>query len=298
MRALIKTYIEYLEMQNYSERTYTHRDKILNDCADWIEERGLTRFNDVTKPILERYRRHLYHSRDKWGKPMSAYVQHTKLVPLRQFFKWLCRQNYMLYNPASELELPRLPTRLPKHTLTMEEAERVINQPDIGDPEGLRDRAILETFYSTGIRRMEMINVTCYDIDHERGSLAVRLGKGKKDRFVPIGDRALLWISKYLNEVRPLFAMEPDPMNVFIEPDGQLLTPDKLTRLTRKYIEQSGVNKSGACHLFRHSVATLMLENGADIRFIQQMLGHAKLATTERFPLSLSEVNHLPVDSA
>ena len=297
MRRLVKVYIEYLEMQNYAERTYTHRDTILNDFVDWIEDRGLNRFNDVTKPILERYRRHLYHSRDKHGKPMSAYVQHTKLVPLRMFFRWLSRQNYILYNPASELELPRLPTRLPKHTLTAAEAERVISQPDIGEPVGLRDRAIMETFYSTGIRRMEMVNLTCYDIDHERGSLAVRLGKGKKDRFVPIGDRALSWISKYLNEVRPTFAMEPDPMNLFIEPDGRALNVDRLSRLARKYVDQSGIKKTGACHLFRHTVATLMLENGADIRFIQQMLGHAKLQTTEIYTrvsiMKLKEIHSL-----
>lgn len=297
MRQLVKVYIEYLQMQNYSDRTWTHRDKVLNEFTDWIEERGVSRFNDVTKPMLERYRRHLYHSRDKYGKPMSAYVQHTKLVPLRQFFKWLSRQNYILYNPASELELPRLPTRLPKHTLTAAEAERVINQADTSDPEGLRDRAMLETFYSTGIRRMEMVNLTCYDIDHERGSLAVRLGKGKKDRFVPIGDRALTWISKYLTDVRPTFAMEPDPMNIFIEPDGQAMNIDKLSRLVRKYVDQSAITKSGACHLFRHTVATLMLENGADIRFIQQMLGHAKLQTTEIYTrvsiMKLKEIHSL-----
>lgn len=297
MQSLVKRYVEYLEMQNYSYRTYEYRDWVLSNLIDWLEERGISRFNDVTKPILERYRRHLYHSRGRNGKPMSAHMQHARLVPIRRFFRWLNQQNYILYNPASELELPKKPKALPKHPLSAEEAEIVINTANIETPEGLRDRAILEIFYSTGIRRMEMINLSRHDINESVGTLAVRRGKGMKDRFVPIGDRALLWLNKYLEEVRPSFVLEPDPHNIFLESNGQLITADRLSRLVRKYVEDSGTHKQGACHLFRHTVATIMLENGADIRFIQQMLGHANLATTEIYTRvaihKLKEVHNL-----
>ncbi len=115
---------------------------------------------------------------------------------MRAYFKWLTRSNVLLWNPASELELPRQEKRLPKHVLTAEEAERVLDQPNVADAIGLRDRAILETLYSTGIRRMEVIHLLVYDLDAERGTLMVRQGKGKKDRMVPIGERAIAWIGQ------------------------------------------------------------------------------------------------------
>jgi integrase/recombinase XerD len=235
----------------------------------------------VTKPILERYRRHLHHSRDKRGNPFSARNQVARLIPIRGFFKWATQQNYLLYNPASELELPKVEKRLPKATLSAEEAETILNVPNIHTEEGLRDRAILEVLYSTGIRRMEVINLTRADVHPDRGVLAVRQGKGKKDRFVPISERATGWLKRYLEDVRTGFAIEPDPENLFLEKTGLPLTPDRLSRLVAKYIKQADIGKTGSCHLFRHTVATLMLDNGADIRFIQQMLGHVSIGTTE-----------------
>ncbi len=278
---LSRLHLDYMAVMNYSERTIGHREVTLKQFSAWCEERGIVRANEVTKPILERYRRHLHHSRDARGNPISAHNQLKRLVPIRQFFKWATRQNYLLYNPASELELPKVEKRLPKATLTPEEAELILNIPTIQTEEGLRDRAILEVLYSTGIRRMEVINLTRADVHQDRGVLAVRQGKGKKDRFVPISERAVQWLKRYLEEVRSDFAIEPDPHNVFLDRTGQPLTPDQLSRLVTKYIKQADIGKSGSCHLFRHTVATLMLDNGADIRFIQQMLGHVSIGTTE-----------------
>ncbi len=252
---------------------------------------------NITKPILERYRSHLHHWRQPNGKPLSARTICGRLIPIRSFFRWLTRQNYLLYNPASELELPRLGKRLPQQTLTIEEAEQVLKQPDISDAEGLRDRAILEVFYSTGIRRMELLNLKTEDIDSNRGVLAVRHGKGNKDRFVPIGDRALDWVNKYLQDVRPGFTLPSDQRFVFIDRQGQALRPEWISRRVRFYVEKANVGRAGSCHLFRHTVATLMLEAGADIRFIQQMLGHAQLVSTEIYThvsiLKLKEVHSL-----
>ena len=122
--------------------------------------------------------------------------QHTRLTPIRAYFKWLTRENHILYNPASEIDLPRLEKRLPRHVLTQAEVERVINQTDITTVLGIRDRAILETLYSTGIRRMEVIQLNLHDVDGDRGTLMIRQGKGRKDRMTPIGERALKWIIK------------------------------------------------------------------------------------------------------
>ena len=131
------------------------------------------------------------------------------------------------------------------------------------------------------IRRLELIGLKLYDMDVERGTVMIRQGKGKKDRMIPIGDRAMMWVDKYLTEVRPRLVMEPDDGTLFLANHGEVFTPCRLTQMVGRYVRKADVNKSGACHLFRHTMATLMLENGADIRFIQQMLGHSRLETTE-----------------
>jgi len=277
----IARFLDWLRAHNYSDATVHGREAYLALFCAWCEERGITRPSEITKPILERYQRHLFHYRKENGKPLSFRAQHARLVPLRVFFKWLTRQNVILYNPASELELPKVEKRLPKHVLTVSEAEAVLSQPDLGEVLGVRDRAILETLYSTGIRRMEVAGIALTDLDAERGTLMVRQGKGKKDRMIPIGERALAWIERYTGEARPELVVPPDEGTLFLTSDGEPITPNRLTKLVREYVDAADLGKSGACHLFRHTMATLMLENGADIRFIQQMLGHAELSTTQ-----------------
>ncbi len=190
MARLSSAHLEWMRVQNYSEQTVTGREKHLHRFTLWCEERSITRPSDVTKPILERYARWLYHHRKEDGRPLSFGSQYGQLMGVRMFFRWLARHNHILSNPASELELPRREKRLPKHVLTISEAEAVINQPNINESLGLRDRAILETFYSTGMRRMELVNLKIFDVDFDRGTVLIH-GKGKKDRMIPIGDRAL-----------------------------------------------------------------------------------------------------------
>jgi integrase/recombinase XerD len=187
--AWMKRYLEALRIKNYSERTVENRESYLSFFIAWCEARSIARPQEVTKPILERYQRHLYHLRRPDGRALTFRSQRMRLARVRAFFKWLTKQNVLLSNPASELELPRLPSRLPGAVLTASEAERVLAQPNVATPVGIRDRAILETLYSTGIRRSEVAALKVYDIDAERGTLLVRLGKGQKDRMVPSASR-------------------------------------------------------------------------------------------------------------
>ena len=236
---------------------------------------------EVNKPILERYQRFLLQYRKQNGDPISFRTQQSYLVVLRMWFKWLARNNHILYNPASELELPKLEYRLPKCVLTARETDQVINQADPDTALGIRDRAIMETLYSTGMRRKELIRLTVYDIDSDRGTVMIRQGKGKKDRMIPIGDRAVSWIERYLREVRPRLLFGDSARDVlFLTKIGEPFTPNRLTVLVRAYITNADIGKKGSCHLFRHTMATLMLEGGSDIRFVQAMLGHARLDTT------------------
>ena len=281
MAIYMDKYLEWMRVTNYSERTVENRQLYLAYFIQWADDRGVTRPAEVTKPILERYQRFLYHYRKQNGDPLSFRSQHSRLIPVRAWFKWLTKNNHILYNPASELELPRLERRLPKHVLTIKEAETVLAVPNLLDPLGVRDRAILETLYSTGIRRMEVVNLKLYDMDVDRGTLMVRQGKGKKDRMVPIGSRAIQWIEKYILEVRPGLIIDPNDTTLFLTHLGEPFTPNRLTQLVREYVTAADIGKRGSCHLFRHTMATLMLENGADVRFIQAMLGHVKLETTQ-----------------
>jgi integrase/recombinase XerD len=177
--------------------------------------------------------------------------------------------------------MPRVARRLPKAILSAQEAEAVLAVPDVNTATGLRDRAILETFYSTGIRRMELTRLSVQDVDRERGTVMIREGKGKKDRMIPIGERALAWIAAYRDRARPDLVGEMDDGTLFLNELGKPLAPNHLTMLVGEYVRRSGIGKEGACHLWRHTMATLMLENGADTRYIQAMLGHASLETTQ-----------------
>ncbi len=222
------------------------------------------------------------HSSEDAHQPLSFRTQHACLVPVRVWFRWMARQNYILHNPAADLELPRIGYRLPT-VLTQAEVEQVLQQPELNDPLGLPDRALLETLYSTGMRRMELINLKLYDVDTERGAVTIRQGKGRKDRVVPIGERAVAWVEKYLREARPRLVVEPDPGTLFLTAEGETFSLDHMTFTVRNHVAAAKLGKMGACHLLRHTMATLMLEGGADIRFIQEMLGHSKLSSTQMY---------------
>jgi integrase/recombinase XerD len=241
----------------------------------------LHRPQDITSPILERYRRHLFHYRKANGEPLSFATQHGLLAPIKAFFKWLNKENFILYNPASEFELPKVPKRLPKHILTIEEINDILVHTQVYGDRGIRDRAVFETFYSTGMRKSELAGLMIQDMDFKRGVVTIFEGKWNKDRVVPIGDRACSWVQKYLEDIRPKLVADDDPGNLFLTDHGEPFLKNRASDLVRRYLDAVGIDKPGACHLFRHAMATHMLENGADIRYIQMMLGHVNLSTTE-----------------
>ena len=281
MEPYLARFLEWTAARGYSAQTVTSRRRALVRFVDVCHHGEAGRPQDITRPILERYRRHLYHYRKGNGEPLSFATQQQRLIPVKAFFRWLTKENLILYNPASELELPKVHRRLPKAILSADEVERILGQTRLHGELGLRDRAIIETLYSTGIRRAELIKLSLYDVDLRNGTLMVREGKGKKDRMLPIGKRACQWMERYLEEVRPGLVVEPDDGTLFLHETGEPLKKNRLTDLVKKYIAAAGIAKPGACHLFRHTMATLMLDNGADIRFIQAILGHADLSTTQ-----------------
>lgn len=274
-------FLEWSRVSGCSEDTVRRRWHALRRFIVWCDARDLRRPQEITKPILERYQRYLYYYRKEDGRPLGFGSQLVMLTPIKSFFKWLARGNHILYNPASELELPRRPKRLPRALLSIDEIERILEQPDLDTPEGVRDRALLEVLYATGIRRLEVVGLCVHDIDATRGTLRVTEGKGRRDRYVPIGERALGWVLHYHNEARAAFLAGRDDGTLFLTRFGAAFSRGGLAQIVKKHIRASGLDITGSCHLFRHAMATHMLENGADVRFIQMMLGHSDLNSTQ-----------------
>jgi len=277
----IDAYLKHLAVVKRSPLTIARQREMLNLFLRWTDERGLTEPGAITRAILESYQRSLHHYRKKNGKPLSVSAQLNRLSTIKQLFAWLTRTYRIDANPASELELPRREKRLPPEPLTIREVEAVLNVPSIPDPLGVRDRAILELFYSTGIRRSELVCLKVTDLQREKSVLFVRQGKGAKDRVVPVGSRALAWCERYLDQVRPRLMVACNEQSFFLTAYGEAFNALGLGRMVTAYIRRADIGrKSGSCHLLRHSCATHMLEGGADIRYIQQLLGHANLETT------------------
>jgi len=211
---------------------------------------------------------------DGRGKPMSPANQRQHLIACRAFFWWLRREGCLPGEGIPAIDVSRKDQRLPRHPLTEPELERLLALPDVATPRGLRDRALLEVLYSTGIRRSELLGLRPYDIDRGRGLVTVRCGKGRKDRVVPIGERALSWLDRYLASRAAEAARATEDEALFPLDTGSL------TWIVHRWLRAAGI-RAGNCHLFRHTAASHMLEHGADIRYIQAMLGHRRLTTTQ-----------------
>lgn len=273
-------HFEALLVTGHSDYTIRRSRVTLRRFIAWCDERGLQRPADITRAVLERYQRHLFYYRKADGKPLTLGTQAVCLATIKLWFKWLTRENHILYNPASELELPQKSRKLPRVILSVHEVEAILAEANVDSPAGIRDRALLELLYSSGLRRMEAARLALYDIDFDRRLVMVREGKGKRDRIVPVGERALAWLDKYILAARPqLLAVEHETL--FVTDYGEPATPELVADRVRKYMHFAGIAKPGATHLLRHAMATHMLEGGADIRFLQAMLGHASLETTE-----------------
>ena len=277
---LVAEYLVWTTERHYSSSTIAQAQRHLRWFSDWAKERGIERAGEVTLAVLELYQGHLYQARKADGQPLSIASQVGRLQAVRSFFRWLVRQRYLSANPAADLLLPKIPKQI-QPPLTLEEVELVLAQPQLADPLGLRDRAILELAYSSGLRRSELSRLKLSDIDFFHGTVFVRQGKGKKDRLVPAGERALAWLGKYLREARPKLVAGIDQGELFLGEYGEAISPSRLTYLAGRYVRQAAIGRKGACHLLRHTMATQMLEGGADIRYIQEMLGHENLQTTE-----------------
>jgi integrase/recombinase XerD len=279
-------FIEWMEARNYSDRTRPEYARIVRSFLDWlIENTAVETITDVTADILQNYQLALFQSpqtkdRDA-GKPLALGTQAVRLAAVKTFFQWLHRSGQLAYNPAAHIQPPRLPELLPKEILTQAEARRLLEQTPIKKPLDIRDRAILEVFYGSGIRRAELLDLNIYHVDLGAETLRLR-GKGGRERLVPLTNSAVSALKLYLTEVRGRYVRTASQTALFISSrSGNVLSDNDLLRIVRKAAKRAGIKKHVSPHTLRHSCATHLLQRRADIRQIQKLLGHKKLSTTQ-----------------
>lgn len=276
----VDKWLARLKERNYSERTIRMNRSALQQFLEWSEQRDLRQPEQFTKTHLESFQRFLWRWKKANGEPLGISTQRQRIGAIQRLFAHLCRQNLLPANPSSELELPRMKQKALPKGLNSEELTNLLNIPDTSDLLGVRDRAILEVLYACGVRRSELINLDVSDLDFVAKTLHVREGKGGKHRLLPIGKKALKWLQQYLQQTRPELQLDHTQKALFISGYGERLSSGYLGNWMKKTLRTAGIEKPGCCHLLRHTSATHMLENGADIRLIQQFLGHTSLETT------------------
>jgi integrase/recombinase XerD len=210
---------------------------------------------------------------------LSSTSLNRKLAAIRGFYKYLLREARLGENPLSRIEVARTWMRLPG-TLSREEMESLLGQPAEATPAGIRDRAILELLYASGIRVSELTGLTLNRVNRQMGFL-VTVGKGRKERIVPVGQSALQWLGRYIEQARPVFLRKKTSSVLFLNRSGEAFSRQGLWKLIKKYARMAGLERKVHPHTFRHSFATHLLEGGADLRSVQVMLGHADISTTQ-----------------
>ncbi len=232
--------------------------------------------SQVTGPEVMAFRR--------WMQGLGTLAESTQrstLMCLRALLQWAFRQDLLRRVPEDEFRIVWHGRRLPRTVMRPDEVERLLSVPNTYTRTGLRDRAILEMFYSTGLRRSELLHLRLDDILAPRGLVLVREGKGRKDRYTPVGLRALKWLSAYLEQVRPFWAGERTQEALFLTKNGVPMTSKTLDVCISGCFRLAGFAKGYSCHALRHSMATHLMENGADIRAVQEILGHASITSTQ-----------------
>jgi len=278
---LMKLYEEDLHVR-YGKLTVKSYLGHVRAWLAWLVEQG-GRVSDVRAEDLLAYQSALYGQKKRDGRPYSAGFHTNRLKALKSFFRFLHRRGYALQDPSAGLEYPRGERRLPRELLTRDEASRLVTAVHGRSPKELRDRALVETLYSSGLRLSELASLTPSDVNSSERTLRVLLGKGKKDRYVPLTRAAAQALEKYLLKGRPSLAAETKAPWLFLTNTGHRLHEHAVGEVLGRWAREAGVKKRVTTHTLRHSLATHLLKGGADIRHIQALLGHASLQSTERY---------------
>lgn len=271
---ILMDYLHYLKVERgLSENTINSYGIDLKLFLEYLRENEIPSFKQVNKEVIVNY----MQSEKNNNKANSSILR--SVSSLRKFFQYLAQEKIIEKDPMLLIDTPKKKQHLPQ-VLTKEEVEKLLRSPNTGQVLGLRDRAMLELMYATGLRISEIINLKLEDLHLTMGTLQT-LGKGHKERIVPVGDEAIKWVNRYLEEARPKLLKQKRSNYLFLNFHGNNLTRQGVWKNLKAEVRKAGIQKNITPHTLRHSFATHILENGVDLRIVQELLGHADISTTQ-----------------
>jgi integrase/recombinase XerD len=274
----IREFRRRLHALGYAETTVDAYRKSLREFTTYLTVRGITDLRTVNRQVIQDYKQAVMDQNN------SRETKALKLRPVKRLFEYLLKNNRLLLNPTEGLVETCRKNRKIQPVLTVQEMEKLLHQPNLSLRVHIRNRAVMEVLYSTGIRLDELLSLTVHDPDLREKTLFVRKGKGRKQRLVPLGKNAIGYLREYLEKIRPRYATKnPGERILFLAGNGKPLQAAAIRQAIRGYRIAAGIEKSVSPHTFRRSCATHLLQQGADIRYIQELLGHSRLSTTQLY---------------
>ena len=269
-----------MEYQGSSKTSIENQYTRLITFFRYLEKEGIDRLEDVTEKVIDEYQDYLYYYEDKYGNQISVCTRISKLSSLSCFFRNLVQANVLLHNPCLSIKLPKREQRLPKGILSKKEVKSLLCAPNLKRVYGFRDRTLLEILYSCGLRSAELAALQVQDIDFGNGLLKVNEGKGLKDRVIPIGKIALEFTREYIDKVRPFLIKDGTGDLLFPTKSGRAYDRSTLHRMFLSLTQKAKLERRVNARHFRYTLATDLLKNGVDLRYVQEILGHENLNTT------------------
>jgi integrase/recombinase XerD len=272
-----------LEIRNYSARTVSDYGYTLGQFFEFLRERNIKEPQAVTTSIMIEFQRWIYFKPTKQGIARSVRHQNTVLATVKSFFRFLKNDGFIHRDPANDVEYAREPQTLPRNVLTPKEALRIIESIDTTTVLGYRDRTIFEVLYASGIRSSELRGLKVGSVNLEEELLFIKDGKGAKDRIVPLSSVACKFLETYIKGIRPALLRGGSTEILFLSCNGRPMDPYTLGMLAKKYARLARVKKHMTCHVWRHTCATHLVKNNANLKHVQSILGHGSLNTTEKY---------------
>jgi len=284
---LLTKFLGWLQIRNYSPRTVSDYGYNLGSFFRFLEQKAIADVQGITTATLTDFQRWFYYQPTKRGQARGVVNQNLVLATVKSFFRFLKNEGFIHGNPAEAVEYAREPRSLPRNVLTPKEANRIIDSIDTTTALGYRDRTILEVFYATGVRNQELRNLTVADANLEEELLRVNGGKGGHDRVVPLSRVACKFLETYIKGIRPQLVGGKATDKLFVSMRGNPIDGHTVGDVVKKYARLASVKKHVTPHVWRHTCATHLVKNEANLRHVQDILGHRSLHTTERY-LSLT----------
>lgn len=274
----IMEFKDQLKTRGYAKSTIEGYSKNLDEFAKYLTADKINNLKKINKTTIQNYRELIMDQNN------AMETKALKIRAVKRFFEYLEETHQLLVNPTEGIVETCRKNRKLATVLTKEEVKKLINRPNLSLKTGIRDKAIMEVLYSTGIRLNELLNLEIYNADLKEKILYIRKGKGRKQRVVPMGKNTSIILKEYLEKVRPFYAKKnPKERKIFLLNTGEPITPQSVRAILFKYRKEAKIKKSTSPHTLRRSCATHLLQNGADIRYIQKLLGHKHLRTTQTY---------------